>query len=338
MRPATAEVLPGIRRITFAEVLGVGHVHCYLLRGATGWTLVDTGVGVPGAGAAWRQVVGGLDAPLERVVITHLHVDHIGAAADVAPLSAGPVLQGRLDREQAAAAYGDGAWAEALARHFLPTASRPRGVGGRGLLARARGAGQPAPTEPLDAGDRVDGWEVVALPGHADGHIGLLRDGVLVSGDALLPDISPTIGVWPGCDPDPLAAYLATLDRLVAMAPRVVLPGHGEPVADPRPRPADPRAPPRAPRPSRGRPRPGAAHGLRRVARPVAGRARPGAALVRRRRVDRPPAAAGGRGARGGVVGGRPPCLHPLCNSRRRTLPMKVTGSSSRSSSRRGTL
>jgi glyoxylase-like metal-dependent hydrolase (beta-lactamase superfamily II) len=233
VRPATAEVLPGIRRITFAEVPGAGHVHCYLLRGGTGWTLVDTGLGVPGAGAVWRQVVGGLDAPLERVVITHLHVDHIGAAADVAPLSEGPVLQGRLDREQAVAAY-DPAWAEALARHFLahglpaPEASAVEGSW-RALAALAN----TAPTQPLDAGDRLDGWEVVALPGHADGHIGLLRDGVLVSGDALLPDISPTIGVWPGCDPDPLAAYLATLDRLVAMAPRVVLPGHGEPVADP---------------------------------------------------------------------------------------------------------
>ena len=225
------------------------------------------------------------------MVITHLHVDHIGAAADVAPLSEGPVLQGRLDREQAVAAY-DGAGPRRWPGTSCPRPPGPEASAVEGSWRALAALANTAPTQPLDAGDRLDGWEVVALPGHADGHIGLLRDGVLVSGDALLPDISPTIGVWPGCDP--LAAYLATLDRLVAMAPRVVLPGHGEPVADPRPRPADPRAPPRAPRPSRGSPRPGAAHGLRRVARPVAGRARPGAALVRRRRVDRPPAAAGG--------------------------------------------
>ncbi|HSJ74065.1 MAG TPA: alpha/beta fold hydrolase [Miltoncostaeaceae bacterium] len=90
-----------------------------------------------------------------------------------------------------------------------------------------------APAEPLDPGDLVDGWEVLLLPGHADGHIGLLRDGVLVGGDVLLPDISPTIGVWPGCEPDPLGRYLETLARIVEISPRVVLPGHGEPVADP---------------------------------------------------------------------------------------------------------
>jgi glyoxylase-like metal-dependent hydrolase (beta-lactamase superfamily II) len=231
--PAIADVLPGVRRVTL-EAAGVGHVHCYLLRGRTGWTLVDTGLGVPGAGEAWRAVVAGLDAPLERVVITHMHADHVGAAADVAPLAAGPVLEGRLDREQSAAVYGDARWPGLMRRHFLanglPAAQAAAAEASwRGLAALAR----TTATEPLDPGDAVDGWEVVALPGHADGHIGLLREGVLVGGDALLPDISPTIGVWPGCDPDPLGLYLATLRAIEDAAPRVVLPGHGEPVADP---------------------------------------------------------------------------------------------------------
>jgi glyoxylase-like metal-dependent hydrolase (beta-lactamase superfamily II) len=241
--PTIADVLPGIRRVTLPQAVGVDHVHCYLLRGASGWTLVDTGLGVPGAGAAWREVVAALDGPLERVVITHMHVDHIGAAADVAPLSRGPVLQGRLDRQQAEAAYGDDRWPESLrdhaTSHGTPVAEAAAAEAAWRALATLA---HPAPAEPLDPGDRVDGWQVVALPGHADGHIGLLRDGVLVGGDALLPDISPVIGVWPGCDPDPLAAYLATLDDIVAMAPRVVLPGHGEPVADPAGRARETRA------------------------------------------------------------------------------------------------
>ncbi len=234
MTPSLADVLPGVRRVTFHEVVGVGHVHCYLLRGATGWTLVDTGLGVPGAAAAWREVVAGLDAPLARVVITHMHVNHIGAAADVAPLAAGPVLQGRLDRDQAAAAYGDGAWPVSLRDHATTHGTPPAEAAAAEASWRALASlARPAPSQPLDPGDRVDGWEVVALPGHADGHIGLLREGVLVGGDALLPDISPSVGVWPGCDPDPLALYLDTLDRIAAVAPRVVLPGHGDPVADP---------------------------------------------------------------------------------------------------------
>ena len=233
MVTAVADVLPGIRRVTL-EAAGVGHVHCYLLRGDRGWTLVDTGLGAPGAGAAWREVVGGLDAPLERVVITHMHIDHIGAAADVAPLSAGPVLEGRIDRAQYDAAYGDGRWPGLLREHLLAHGLPERDAEGAERAWRAlAGLVRTAPTEPLEPGDRVDGWEVLLLPGHADGHIGLLRDRVLVGGDVLLPDITPTIGVWPGCEPDPLGLYLGTLARIEALAPRVVLPGHGEPVADP---------------------------------------------------------------------------------------------------------
>ena len=48
--------------------------------------------------------------------------------------------------------------------------------------------------ELLDAGDEVDGWRVEVLRGHADGHIVLVRDGVLIAGDTLLSGITPAIG------------------------------------------------------------------------------------------------------------------------------------------------
>jgi glyoxylase-like metal-dependent hydrolase (beta-lactamase superfamily II) len=231
--PVIAELLPGVLRVTFTEVVGVGHVHCYLLRGPTGWTLVDTGLGAPGAAEAWRAVAGGLDAPLERVVVTHMHVDHLGGAGAVAPLARGPVLQGRVDRDQAAAAYAEG-WPGSLREHLLangvPAEEAEAGEASwRALTALVL----PARTEAVDPGDRLDGWEVIALPGHADGQVGLLRDGVLVCGDALLGEITPNVGVWPDGDPDPLAHHLGTLAHIRALAPRLVLPGHGDPIADP---------------------------------------------------------------------------------------------------------
>ena len=48
-----------------------------------------------------------LDAPLERIVVTHMHPDHVGGAADVASISGAPVLQGRADYEQCVNAWGD---------------------------------------------------------------------------------------------------------------------------------------------------------------------------------------------------------------------------------------
>ena len=224
----------GVRRVTFPQADGPGDVHSYLLRGASGWTLVDAGLGAPGAAAAWREVVAALDAPLERVVITHMHVDHVGGSAEVAPLCEGPVLQGRLDRGQALEAYAGGTWPGRQRDHALANGMPgDEAAAVETFWSGLAGMAHLAPTTPLDPGDRVDGWEVLLLPGHADGHLGLLRDGVLVSGDVLLDRVSPAIGVWPGCEPDPLALYLDTLGRIAELAPRLALPGHGEPIADP---------------------------------------------------------------------------------------------------------
>ena len=87
--------------------------------------------------------------------------------------------------------------------------------------------------EPLRDGDELDGWNVLELPGHADGHICLERDGVLVAGDHVLGAITPTVGLYPESRPDPLADYQASLRRTIELAPRVALPGHGDPVQDP---------------------------------------------------------------------------------------------------------
>jgi glyoxylase-like metal-dependent hydrolase (beta-lactamase superfamily II) len=73
----------------------------------------------------------------------------------------------------------------------------------------------------------------VAVPGHADGHLGLVRDGVLVAGDHLLPTISPAVGLYPDSRPDPLGDYLDSLERTADLGLRLALPGHGEPIDDP---------------------------------------------------------------------------------------------------------
>ena len=87
--------------------------------------------------------------------------------------------------------------------------------------------------ELLAEGDLVDGWAVIATPGHADGHLALVRDGVLVAGDHLLPTISPAVGLYPDSRPDPLGDYLASLERTATIGLTLALPGHGDPIGDP---------------------------------------------------------------------------------------------------------
>jgi glyoxylase-like metal-dependent hydrolase (beta-lactamase superfamily II) len=229
------EVRAGLRRATLPLPFPPGHVHVYLLRGEDGWTAVDTGLGLPDAGARWRAISASLDEPLVRLVITHFHPDHVGAGADVVALTGASVHQGELDSAQCESVWGSLDWPERVAawlEHHGTPAAIARDVLRQGKLARPfiRPADRP---ELLHEGDTLDAWRVLDLPGHADGHIGLERDGVLVAGDHLLPDITPAVGRYADGSADPLGAYLGSLERTAELAPELALPGHGEPIHDP---------------------------------------------------------------------------------------------------------
>jgi glyoxylase-like metal-dependent hydrolase (beta-lactamase superfamily II) len=229
------ELPHGIRRLTFPLPLGINHVHCYLLPGSDGWTLVDTGLGLPDAAERWEPVLAELDAPVVRIVITHFHPDHAGGGEDAQALTGARVYQGARDYEQCERVWGRPDWSERLAdylrAHGLPEPLAEELRHEAGVFAPfIRFALEP---ERLHEGDEVDRWQVLELPGHADGHICLLRDGVLVAGDHLLQTITPTVGLYPDSRPDPLGDYLASLRRTVELAPRLALPGHHDVLSDP---------------------------------------------------------------------------------------------------------
>jgi glyoxylase-like metal-dependent hydrolase (beta-lactamase superfamily II) len=229
------ELPHGIRRITTPLPTRPGHVHSYLLPGGgdDGWTLVDTGIGLPNAQEVWAEALEG--AEVARIFVTHFHPDHVGAAADVHELTRAPVHQGALDYAQCELVWDNPNWPHRIADWFL-THGVPREVTDE--LIESGDVYRPFirfQRDPLlvDDGDRLDGWELVAAPGHADGQLCLLKEGILVSADHLLGRISPTVGLWPASRPDPLGDFLESLERTIELGPTLALPGHGDPVEDP---------------------------------------------------------------------------------------------------------
>jgi glyoxylase-like metal-dependent hydrolase (beta-lactamase superfamily II) len=210
----------GIQRLTLPLPTGPKHVHCYLVDG----TLFDTGLGLGDAP--------GESVPVERIAITHFHPDHVGGAAAAAAATGAPVYQGGLDYAQCERVWGSRDWPARMAAWFT-THGVPADIvadlieQGHAFASFIRYALDP---DLLYEGSTLAGWEVVELPGHADGHLGFLRDGVLIAGDHLLQRISPAVGLYPESRPDPLGDYLASLERTIRLAPRVVYPGHGEPI------------------------------------------------------------------------------------------------------------
>ena len=213
-------VAADVTRITLPLPTGPKHVHCYVIDG----TLFDTGIGL--GEPHWDEL------GIERIAITHFHPDHVGGAEAAAEATGATVHQGGLDYAQCERVWGSHDWPERIAEWFV-THGVPEAITqelierGHAFAPFVRFARDP---ELLYEGSELAGWSVVELPGHADGHLGFMRDGVLVGGDHLLARITPAVGLYPESRPDPLGDYLGSLERTIELAPRIVYPGHGEPI------------------------------------------------------------------------------------------------------------
>ncbi len=204
-------------------------------------TLIDSALDTPEARAAIQAGLGELGLTwesVERLIVTHHHPDHYGLAGFIQERSGAEVLMLDLD-----IARGERYWH--LWEQWLPGHHKhllDHGLPGEQLAEleaesrRSRARVRPAArVTPLHAGERVRlanrDWEVLWLPGHADGHLGLWQPGerLLIAGDAILPRISPNVGLYAYSRPDPLGDYLDTLRKLQELAPARSVVGHHGP-------------------------------------------------------------------------------------------------------------
>jgi len=238
-----------ISRIPIPTPFPVGPVNAYLI-GPEPLTLVDCG---PCSDEAWEALCRGVQEAgraiqdVERVVLTHPHHDHAGLARRVQERAGCPVFAHRLDVARLRGRAGE--WEAIVA--FLVEACRRAGVPGEVLAAFREGFVRfEKYAEPIDEvcpleeggvlGIGAGRLEALHTPGHARGALCLwdAEQELLLSGDTLLPHISSNPVLEPGTEvfrQKTLPPYLESLRRIVALAPRAVLPGHGEPMGDPLP-------------------------------------------------------------------------------------------------------
>lgn len=209
-------------------------VNWTLVTGETGLLLIDAGF--PGQRdevlMSLAQLGFGPD-DVAAILLTHAHVDHLGAAI-------------RLAREHAIPVYCHAAEVGHARRDYLQQVSpaalaaqawRPRWLRWSVEVARRGGlnrAGIPTAqpfTEAVAAG-LPGAPRAIATPGHTGGHCSYLVDGVLVTGDALITGHPLLPGTGPQLLPSVFnhdqAQCLRSLETLAAVDADVLIPGHGE--------------------------------------------------------------------------------------------------------------
>ncbi|NOX61198.1 MAG: MBL fold metallo-hydrolase [Chloroflexi bacterium] len=244
------QLFPDIFQITMPTPFAVGDVHAYLLLGEP-LTLVDAGVYHPESRAALDAAfmdVGLKPYLLQRIVVSHSHLDHFGQARRLQRVSGAQVMAHPLAcmkmRDLPAYARSARAWSD----HELFAAGLPVN-----LVVQVQAFYELMPRlaqsvevrRCLEEGDRIDAggrqWRVQFYPGHSGDLIALYDEtrGLLIGSDHLLPHISSNALIEPPQAGQserrkPLLEYWESLERLAALDVRTILPGHGEIITDHR--------------------------------------------------------------------------------------------------------
>jgi glyoxylase-like metal-dependent hydrolase (beta-lactamase superfamily II) len=248
------EVAPGVRWVRMSLPFALDHINLWLLRdridGKEGWTIVDCGIANDATRNAWEQVFASPELqglPVLRVIVTHLHPDHIGLSSWLTERWSTPDHECRLwisgtDYNGARMSSNPAAKATVL----TPVFAKSHGITDTAALDMIKTRGGHYATMVPGVPERfrrmVDGdvirigshdWKCHVGYGHAPEHISLHSPelGVLISGDMVLPRISTNVGVHENePEGDPLRRYLDSVERMRALpADSLVLPSHGKP-------------------------------------------------------------------------------------------------------------
>jgi glyoxylase-like metal-dependent hydrolase (beta-lactamase superfamily II) len=214
------------------------YVLVYAFELPDGLAIVDAGWDTP---EAWDALTAGLAAigstvdDVRAILVTHIHPDHYGLAGRVRAASGAWIGLHPREADTLPARYGQVDRLIELSYRWLVRCGVPDGDA-RTLAGSSKEllpfVHMAEPDRLLEHGDRVGlpGWDLRALwtPGHTPGHLCFYDQTrqLLLSGDHVLPRISPNISMHPQQPENPLGEFLGTFDELSALAVAEVLPAH----------------------------------------------------------------------------------------------------------------
>ena len=231
-----SRVSEGIYQLKLPVPFPLRFISSYLVEGRNGWTVIDPGFDYSPARETWEkgaaEVGLDLDQNVERVIVTHLHPDHIGLARWLEERSGAPVWMLEGEIENARHVWDPKRGTGGFVRYLMHNGMDERTAGATAGTTRL-GVRVPERLIPLRSGDEITLGDsesrVLHTPGHSDFHFVLHdeRRRLLFAGDHLLLHITPNIGLWTYTAPRPLERYLDSLRGLRGLDVDLVFPGHG---------------------------------------------------------------------------------------------------------------
>jgi glyoxylase-like metal-dependent hydrolase (beta-lactamase superfamily II) len=235
--PVVQQVRPGVWSVPVVwPRSSLRYTLAYLLSTDDGAVLVDTGWPTD---TGWESLVEGVEqtghdiTDITDVLVTHSHPDHLGMAAKVRAASGARIGMHPAEADHVGRLRLPGTWqrtADWLRARGAPAAEAAEIIE-RITAATVWYRELAVPDVLIDDGTLpVRGLALRAIwtPGHSPGHLCFYAEdrGLLLTGDHVLPRISPHIGLDGDEDADPLGRYLASLAAMAVYDADEVLPAH----------------------------------------------------------------------------------------------------------------
>lgn len=214
----------------------MGQVNCYLFRGENGFTVIDTGLYTKEGRDLWEDLLSS-GIQIEKVVLTHFHIDHIGFAKWFQEKYQVPIYISSTGYEEMkkrrTGTYSD--WVLNLFQQHdglqvFRTAIEEQIEVEKQMLH----VYEFEPDGLLEDGQYIilgnESYEAIWTPGHSPDHYCFYNREreMMILGDHIMKKISPVILIESSTDVNPLMNYFASLEKIKEYSIKLALPGHGE--------------------------------------------------------------------------------------------------------------
>ncbi len=238
------EILPGIHWIKSPislEQTTLSHINVYLIEGDKGFLLVDSGWNTDKSFTTLHNYLVKIGVSFEeisQIVVTHVHPDHYGMAGRIKKLSGASIAMHHIEKGFIEPRYISMEELLHQTDRLLISSGVPRDFADKLRDATVGLEQYIVPTLPditLRDGDTITTgkftFRVIWTPGHSSGHICLYEpeQKILLSGDHILPKITPNISVNPQSIENPLGRYIKSLQEIRQLDIKLTLPGHDKP-------------------------------------------------------------------------------------------------------------